>query len=245
MKPLIAIVSCAAHKLYREAIRRTWLPTVPEGVDVLFFMGSGSVSEHPDEIVLEAARDDYEGLPCKIKEIVRWAYTRGYSHVLKCDNDVILKVKELLASGFEKYDFVGGAEPACKAGEIQTPFGFCYWLSRRAMELIIAAPIPGETGSTHAHNHGNDEAWVSTVLYLNGIYLHGDLRYFLHRGTPLYRKPTLGHPRALRRDKDRPPLPTPVADTFAWCIYLNMNGWHQTPVEEILEEFYRIWNSVK
>jgi hypothetical protein len=190
-------------------------------------------------------RDDYEGLPNKVQEIVRWAYVHGYTHVLKCDDDVVVKPKELLSSGFENYDFSGGQEPACKPNEIKTPFGFCYWLSRRAMELVIAAPLPGMPGSTHAQFHANDEAWISTVLYINGIYLRGDLRYYLHRGTHIYRKQTPGHPRALRRDKDRPPIPGPVSGTFAWCMYLNASGWHQTPLSEILEEFHRVWESVK
>ena len=218
---------------------------MPEGTDLKFFRGRGASREPGHNEIFLDCRDDYEGLPNKVQEIVRWSYDNGYDFVLKCDDDVVLLPKLLLTSGFEKYDFSGGQEPACKPNEIQTPFGFCYWLSRKAMALVIAAPLPGQPGSTHTYFHSNDEAWVSTVLYKNSIFLHGDLRYFLHRGTALFRKPTPGHPRALRRDKDRPPAPTPVSGTFAWCMYLNMAGWHQTPLGEILEEFHRVWNSVK
>ncbi len=245
MRTLVAVVSCSADEPYRKAIRETWLPTVQSGsLDVVFFMGMGAVSSLPDEVVLEC-RDDYEGLPNKVQEIVRWAYVHGYDFVMKLDNDVVLLPNSWAISGFEHFDFVGGAEPACKPGEIQTPFGFAYVLSRRAMELVLSAPLPGNVGSTHPLGTGNDEAWISTVLYINHIYLHGDLRYFLHRGLSQIRKPVPGHPRAIRRDKQRPMLPTPVGGTFAWCMYLNQSGWHQTPVEEILKEFHRVWESVK
>jgi hypothetical protein len=175
-----------------------------------------------------------------VQEIVRWAYDHDYDFVLKCDDDVILKPRELLASGFEHYDFSGGLETACLPNEIQTPWGFCYWLSRKAMRLVIDAPLPGQPGSTHSHWHNNDEAWVSTVMHINGIFLHNDHRYWLHRGERLKPKRSLRSPK-----RDYPYTRQPPADVFAVCVYLNWKGFHQTPTEEVLREFHMLFERYK
>ena len=240
MKCLLAVVNCHSREEFSSAVRSTWLPLVPEGLDVRFFRGRGAMREPlADEIFLDCD-DSYEGLPNKVQEIVRWAHTHGYDFVLKCDDDVVIKPKELLASGFERSDFTGCQEAACKSGEIRTPYGFCYWLSRRAMELILATPLPGQPGSTHAHKHNNDEAWVSTILYKNNIFLQHDARYFLHRGVrPVVKRPL--------RCPQRPiPMEKPCADgAFAFCVYLNWTGFHQTPKEEILYEFKLLFERYK
>jgi hypothetical protein len=239
MKTLRAIVSCEAHSDYRTAIRETWLPLGPkEKADVLFFMGLGATSLGPDEIILPCD-DSYGGLPNKVQEIVRWAHGRAYDFVLKCDNDVILRPQALLSSGFEHYDFVGCQEPSCKPGEIHTPWGFCYWLSKKAMKSVIDSPLPGMPGSIHGHIHNNDEAWISTILHYKGIFLHSDARYHLHTRNPDPR-PELQCKRPLRRPK--PPEKVPVDGTFAFCVYLNWEGFHMTPKEVILKEFYKIFS---
>jgi hypothetical protein len=227
MKILIAVVSCHSREDFAEAIRSTWLPKVPPEVDVRFFRGTGAIREPKvDETWLDC-RDDYEGLPNKVQEIVRWAYDHDYEYVAKVDDDVVVKPKEWLES-FYRCDFTGCLESACKPNEIQTPYGFFYVLNRKTMKLVIEAPLP---------THGNDEAHVSTVLYTNGIFLHPDARYYLHRG---------GRPRpvvrSLRAPKREHPLEaTPPTNAFAWCVYLNWCGFHQTPREELMKEYYYLY----
>lgn len=227
MSVLQAIVSCHSREEYSNAIRSTWLPSVPEGLDVRFFRGRGAIREPlTDEVWLDC-RDDYEGLPNKVQEIVRWAYDHDYEYVAKVDDDVVVKPKEWL-NGFRRCDFTGCRESACKPNEIQTPYGFFYVLNRNTMKLVIDEPLP---------SHGNDEAWVSTALYKKGIFLNPDHRYFLHRG---------GRPkpefRSLRAPKRESPLViTPSPDAFAWCVYLNWAGFHQTPREELMKEYYYLY----
>jgi len=240
MKCLLAIVNCHSREEFSTAIRSTWLPLVPEGLDVIFFRGRGACREAlADEIFLDCD-DSYEGLPNKVQEIVGWAHQHGYDFVLKCDDDVVIKPKELLASGFERSDFTGCQEPACKPGEIRTPYGFCYWLSRRSMELVLVAPLPGQPGSTHANVHNNDEAWISTILYINNIFLQHEPRYYLHRG----KRQTVRRPlRAPFRPEIVPEGPVP--GSFAFCVYLNWSGFHTTPKEELLREFYWLFERYK
>jgi hypothetical protein len=215
VKNLLALVSCHSREEYSNAIRSTWLPSVPPELDVKFFRGRGATREPlADEVFLDC-RDDYAGLPEKVHEIFKWGYDRDYEYVAKVDDDVVVKPREWF-SGFHRCDFTGCREPACKPNEIQTPFGFFYVLNRKTMKLVIDAPLP---------THGNDEAHVSTVLYTNGIYLNHDARYYLHRG---------GRPRpevrSLRAPKrDYPQVATPPTNAFAYCAYLNWGGWHLTP----------------
>lgn len=232
MKTLIGIINCHTRPEYQQAIRNTWLPLVPKDVEIRFFLGRGAIREpKPDEVFLDCG-DDYGSLPEKVQSMLRWAHEQGAEYALKCDDDVVLKPRDMMASGFDNFPFTGCKEPACKPNEIQTPYGFCYWLSRPCMELVLAAPLP---------THNNDEAWISTILYTNNIFLHHDQRYYLHRGGPLktYVRPL----RAPRRD--RPIVAGPPEDAFAWCVYLNYNGFHCTPTEVNLQEFDLLFERYK
>jgi Galactosyltransferase len=221
------VVSCHTREEYSDAIRSTWLTSVPEGLDVKFFRGRGAVREPKSDEVWLDCRDDYEGLPNKVQEITRWAYEHGYEYIAKVDDDVVVKPTAWLNS-FHRCDFTGCREIECKPNEIQTPYGFFYVLNRKTMKLVIDEPLP---------IHGNDEAWISTALYKKGIFLDNDPRYYLHRGERP--KPTV---RALRAPvRPRPPVRTPLPDAFAWCVYLNWNGFHQTPKEELMKEYYYLY----
>ena len=242
-KILLAKVTCHKRPEFSNAIRSTWMPLVPrDREDIKFFFGRGATREPgPDEVFLDCD-DAYLGLPDKVQSILRWAYEREYDFVLKCDDDVVIKPAALLASGFEQADFTGWQDPGCKPGEIRTPWGFCYWLSRRAMKLVIDNPLPGRPGSINTHVHGNDEAWVSTVLHYSNIFLHSDNRYYLYQGE--VPKPP---PRALRAPPPRPRMqPKPAGpEAFAYCIYLNWTGWHDTGPEVILREFHKVFQETR
>ena len=232
MRLLLAIISCHKHSAYRQAIRETWLPLVPKGVDAKFFCGSGS-SPLPDEVFLDCP-DGYDALPAKVQSAVRWA--QGYEFILKIDNDVVLKPKEFIASGFERYDFVGR-----KSNHISTtPYGFCYTLSKRAMDLVAAATLPRDN---------NDEHWVSQVLGTHGISLHNDTRYHLYTG----KRGDFGTPikRPLRAPRRDTLYGTTMAElisngTFAYCMYLQKGyGGDDFTDENNIEVMKRIFKETK
>jgi len=239
---LIAVMSCNSRASFRAVIRDTWAPTVPTQADMRFFVGRGE-TQYADEVALDC-EDGYMDIPEKVQAMVRWALANGYQYMLKCDDDVVLVPSKVVASGFEPYEFTGCQDPRCVPGEIRTPWGFCYILSKRAMELVAAAPIPGQPGSTHSYKHNNDEAWVSTVMHINNIFLHSDVRYFLHRGSPPFKhiEVTSGK-RTLRANRLKQPYveQVPPPGSFAFCIHLEWYGWHATPEEELHEEFRRIF----
>ena len=235
MKVLIGVINCHSRLDFQQTVRDTWLKSVPPEVDVKFFLGPSDRDSLPDEVFL-SCDDSYEGLPSKVSAMFRWALENGYDYCMKFDDDSMLLPTKWMA-GFHRCDFTGCKESACRPGEIATPYGFAYVLSKRSMELVVATPLPGEPGSTHANRHNNDEAFVSTILYVNGIFLDHDPRYFLHRGGRP--KPAVRSLRAPKRDS--PFVVVPPSDCFAICIYLNWSGFHQTPKSELMSEYHYMY----
>lgn len=228
-KILLAVVSCHSRPEFSDAVRNTWATKVPDGVDIRFFLGRGPNVPKKDEIILDCD-DSHEGLPEKVREIVRWAHCNGYDSVSKIDDDVVMDPVKFFRSGFYKFDYVGyrpdgvdgyGIEGKGFEGAKGT-WGFCYTLSRRAMEVIVNSPLPGEEGSAWdsscGDRHlGNDEYWICRLLHLNKIYLHVEQRYHLRTG-------------------DATELPE-VPGVFLFCVH--MHNTMNRPEE--VHEMCRIW----
>ena len=177
-----------------------------EKADAFFFMGNGEPKEFAsDEVALDCS-DKYEHLPEKVRAIARWALGREYSHVLKCDDDVVLRPNDLLDSGYEKHDFSGKANRPPQPYVVS--FGFNYWLSRKSMAVIAEAALPSD-GSN------DDEKWVAKNLWDHGISLVNDNRYRLHTGWEVY--PEMVYRRALRL---RVVAPIKDPQMFSRCIHI-------------------------
>lgn len=225
---LIAIVNCRSRQNWAKAVRESWQQrAISAGADVRFFVGRG---ETPAEGAVELDCDDsYQGLPDKVREILKWALQRDYDFVLKCDDDVVLHPELILVSGFDKHDFTGHEH----VKDSPVPYGFNYWLSKKAMEIVAKEPLPA--GSN------NDEAWVTHTLKRKGIFLHHDPRYCLHDGFGTVsfnqeRRPLRRHPKQ-RIEAKR------VPGTFSWCMYINWNGFHATPDDVAIAEFNRVFET--
>jgi hypothetical protein len=152
---LIGILSCKRDQEYHQQARETWLKNCP--VDYKFFMGSSTIEL--DEIKVEAP-DSSKRLYKKIQKIVRYAVEQDYDFLFKCDVDTYVHVPRLLKSGFEKHDFSGYNGAYGGSG---------YWLSRRAMQVLLDSPsidwCPTEDG------------WVYHSLVNKGILPFQDKRY--------------------------------------------------------------------
>jgi hypothetical protein len=225
MKTLIAIINARHRQQWRGAVRSTWMSQVPkEKCDAFFFMGTGELRKFAeDEIELDCS-DKYEHLPSKVQSIARWALEREYSHMLKCDDDVVLKPKALLASGYEQYDFSGKANRPPQPYIVS--FGFNYWLSRKSMEVIAAAPLPPD-GSN------DDEKWVAKNLWEYGIELVNDNRYRLHQGGEVYPEMTFQR-RALRAHRVQAGIKDP--EMISRCIHME-----NAPEDLKLKEFMTVF----
>ena len=229
---LIAIISCHARTAYVQAQRETWILRIPAGVDYKVFLGPSERTPLPDEVFVQCD-DSYGGLPSKVKAVMGWAYDHGYDFVAKVDDDVILSFPEWLNSGFQNHDFTGHTND--DRIKFLIPWGFCYILSRKAMAFIKDHSLPA---------NNNDEAWVSSVLAWNGIFLHHESRYHLHRGKRS--DFIVGTKRALRA----PPRSIPMdvltpANGIAYAVFLHWHGYHATPDEVNIQEFHKLFKEIQ
>lgn len=147
MKNLIAVMTCWRNEDTVKAIRETWAKNSP--VEVKFFFGGKRRELASDEVALDAP-DTYAGFAQKVKAMMAWAIANGYTHVLKCDDDVYVVPSRVR--------FVGD-----HAGFL-TPQGFIhggsgYVVSQRAMRLLVKSDI----------SEISEDGWVSSTLRQNGI----------------------------------------------------------------------------
>lgn len=169
MKILIAIKCCHARQAFAEASRQTWIKNLQD-VDYKIFYGHGHHELKSDEVQIDAP-DGYYDLATKMYEMIRWAWEHGYDFLLQLDDDTYVRSTQLHRSNFFKHNFVAGVSFGVDEHNRvfqyltgQSATGPGYWLSRKAMEIIINSPRPA-----HAWP---DEPWVGQVLEKNGIKVH-------------------------------------------------------------------------
>lgn len=158
--------------------RSTWLSELKEfGVDYKFFYGTTlrdnvtKPNTRPDpnrivpalrepladEIYLDCG-DNYTQNPQKLKGIFQYALENGYDYVLRVDDDTFVYPYRLLNDEYavwSKVDYSG-------AGNGVFHPGGCLFVSRRAMELALAAPITDYA----------DDVWLGSVMSNNKISVH-------------------------------------------------------------------------
>lgn len=149
MKLLLAIMTCHAYDYFINDLttdwfkgkrcedqrarvwkqRTTFLPDFPH--DYKFFYGRGAHRDPlPDEVFLDCG-DRYTDNPDKMKAICRYALANGYDYLLRIDDDTFIYSERLLNLDWQRHDY-SGADVGCFHP------GGCVFLSRRAMELVVA-----------------------------------------------------------------------------------------------------------
>lgn len=231
-KALIAIVNARSRQTtWAQAVRDTWFKAVPkELADVKFMVGSGE-GELPEDTVALNCDDSYAGLPSKVQAIARYALERDYQHVLKLDDDVIVKPKALLTSGFDQYAYSGRANRRPTANDpFWVPMGFAYWMNRTCMDIVSHSTVPP---------NNDDERWVAENLHKYGIELHDDKRYHLYMGGLLDRPPRVNRPLRTGVSSQNEEL---FKNGFAWCTFMEVGGIPQKiPIADKLREFHKIY----
>jgi hypothetical protein len=170
VKLLIAIpIKTEPHYTDRAiACLDTWLKDCP--CDYKLFsdadLGLTEINQHDNE------NDPIRTWRTKL--MVKHAYDNGYDFIFRVDSDAYVWVNRLLACGFENHDYMGWClqEPQ---GEwcVNTAHGGCgFFLSRRAMEIVIDAPI-----EKYADGKYWGDLWVGQQLYKAGIHCHRDTRF--------------------------------------------------------------------
>ena len=232
MKTLIALITCHSRGAYADAQRDTWVKKLPENLEYRFFLGPSSREPKEDEVFLDCD-DSYGGLPSKVRAVVRWAVEHGYDYVVKIDDDTVLNPSAFLNSGYERYDFTGHVND--DKSKVLIPWGFLYVLSKRSMEIMAQAPLPP---------NNNDEAWTANTLVGHGIGLHNEPRYYLHRGKrrdfiPKAPRPLRAPPRLTLMEEDTP------GNGIAYAVFLHWSGFHATPDEVNIKEYYKLYKETQ
>lgn|SRR5487761_41056 len=147
MKILIAIPGCRAHHELMVTQRQTWIKDI-QGADHKFFVGDGEIFTDEVQLGQDEIRPEngpsygqgvYTTLPEKTKLICQWAIGRDYDFMFKTDTDTVVNFKNLMLSGFEKYDY-SGAHNHEATGEFCSG-GAGYWLSRKAMSIVAHTQV--------------------------------------------------------------------------------------------------------
>ena len=177
MRTLIAVSSCErdAYNGYNQAMRQTWIREMSqvEGFDYKIFYGVTSKLMLPDEVMLECP-DDYNGLPYKTRESLRWALAQGYEYVFRAFTDTCINPHRLRTSGFTRHHYFGcfpggyDPEPDAKGHYAYASGGPGYFTDKKASEAIVAAEP----------DHWAEDLWVGDVLGRAGIRGQDDKQFW-------------------------------------------------------------------
>lgn len=151
------------------AIRDTWLKDLT--VDYKLFYGKPKDGKQPqsDEVFLNVP-DGYTSSSYKTKALAQWALDNNYDRMMKVDDDIFVHWDRMQNSeGFSCGDYVGGGW----SRNDPYVFGGCYWLSARAMEVIVKSPINPTKWA--------EDAWVGFCLDRANIFPSFDTQYFYQR----------------------------------------------------------------
>jgi len=182
LKLLIAISSCYNFEKNgsNQTMRDTWLP---DAGDYRFFFGRGQGAESAelpgDAIFLPDVEDDYGDLSRKTRNSLRWASEKGYDFVFRCFPDTYCRPERLASCGFEAHDYHGDFRGEHCSPDNYPSGGPGYFLSRKAFEPLLNAPIEG----VHRVGVYAEDLWVGQILNRHrnmGLIYHDDPRFVNH-----------------------------------------------------------------
>lgn len=150
-----------------------------EGFEYRIFYGRGSKDLLPDEVRLDVG-DDYQSLPFKTRESLRWALEHNFDYVFRAFTDTCINPHRLRTSGFTRHHYLGcfpggySPEPDAKGHYCYASGGPGYFTDRKAMEAIVAA----EPDLNVCSSYWAEDLWVGDVLGLAGIRGHDDPQFW-------------------------------------------------------------------
>lgn len=192
-KLLIALpTKTAPHYADRmEACRKTWLSELPDLARFPHIHNNLSTSykgfSDADLGLVEVNQHDNANDPIRThrtKRMVQWAYDLGFDYIFRVDTDAYVWVNRLLKSGFENHDYMGWCldvperpgHPWC----MNTAHGgIGFFLSRRAMKVVIDAPVEKYSDGKYW-----GDLWAGQALWRKGIKCHRDTRFLDGSGHP-------------------------------------------------------------
>lgn len=180
MKVLIAIPTKTAQYYSDRAVAcaATWLKDCPCAYKLFsdHSLGLTEIDQHNNEV--DPIRT------WRTKLMVSHAYEHGYDFVFRVDADAYVWVNRLLASGFEKWDYVGYCNDVPDDGSHwcrrTAHGGLGFFLSRLAMKVIVDAPI-----EKYSDGKFWGDMWAGQQLHKAGISCHRETRFVDASLTPV------------------------------------------------------------
>ena len=207
MKLLVAISSCGDFESNgnNQALRDTWLKDLRHFPDLeyKFFFGTGQGEPQlEDSIILPDVDDGYGSLTYKTQASLRWAAEQNYSFVFRCFPDTYVRVDRMMTCPFQDYDYYGDFRreeggrteggtgkqmPTLQQAQNYASGGAGYWLSRKAFDLLLRAPVTGvwrDEITTYA-----EDLWVGNILGRGPALKYFDDRRFVNHGSTYWPNP--------------------------------------------------------
>ena len=150
-KYALAIKSCHKYAERRQAQLDTWLKHVD--ADFFFVIGNPRVAV-PDALLCDVS-DAFTDIAPKVLGAVTYALDNNVTNLVVIDDDTYLCWPRMLASGFQKFDYLGFVRSYSECPYMQ---GACFSLSARAMERIMK-------NSFYLRNGVPDDVAVGRALY--------------------------------------------------------------------------------
>jgi hypothetical protein len=109
MNLFVGIVTCNKNLSKIDYLRKTWVKKlISNNINYKFFVGRGSTSILPDDVVALDVEDDYESLKQKTIGIIDYAIKNyNFDYLLKVDDDTFIDVDNLIKIDFNNKDYIG------------------------------------------------------------------------------------------------------------------------------------------
>lgn len=169
MKATLLIKSCWANFERREAVRKTWLPTI-DWADTFFVLGRNPLSygrfnplytTEPDTIGVDTS-DGFKDLSTKLRAAINWTRCQFDDDVLiVVDDDTYVHSRRLqrLARSCDPNDYLGLMRNHESWAPIPYMQGSAFLLGRQVISLA---------GKTMSANPGPDDVGLGAALYGTG-----------------------------------------------------------------------------
>jgi hypothetical protein len=165
---IVGLLSCRRYPQRRQNCRQSWIGNPQQHPDMLvvFLVGESSGLNRQavqiDDLLLLKCHDGYAQLPQKTLGFCRWALDHAnFEYLFKADDDTYLDLDRLAAYDPAGADYIGHDIGGYASG------GAGYWLSRRAVEILVKAGLP---------NTGAEDVLVGKAMAAAGISLRHEAR---------------------------------------------------------------------
>jgi hypothetical protein len=155
-KYAIAIKSCHKHAERRQAQLDTFLKY---GDADFFFVTGNPIPGNGGPVIMDSlacdVSDAFVDIAPKVLAAVEYSLDSNVTNLVVADDDTYLCWPRMLASGFQKFDYLGFVRNYSECPYMQ---GSCFCLSERAMERIMK-------NSFYLRNGVPDDVAVGRALY--------------------------------------------------------------------------------